>query len=133
MSAKRPLPLPDDQTREFWDGCANQELRLQCCEDCETYIHQPAAMCHACNSTRLNWKRVSGNGEVYSWVVVYQAPASYDVPYVVGWIELVEQPGLRILSNVVGCPPDQVQAGMQVQVEFEALADGVNLPVFRPV
>ena len=91
-------------------------------------------MCHACNSTRLGWKRVSGEGEVYSWVVVHHAPASIfqeETPYVVAWIELVEQRGLRILSNVVGCPPERVQAGMRVRVEFRDVTDEVTLPVFR--
>ena len=92
-------------------------------------------MCHACNSTRLGWKRVAGEGVVYSWVVVHHAPASGfqdETPYVVAWIELVEQPGLRILSNVVGCPPAQVHAGMPVRVEFRDVSDEVVLPVFRP-
>ncbi len=134
MAPERPLPLPDEQTRAFWDGCREHELRLQCCEDCGTYIHQPAAMCHACNSTRLRWKRVAGEGEVYSWVVVHHAPGTVfqdETPYVVAWIELLEQPGLRILSNVVGCPPEEVRAGMRVRVEFRDVTDEVTLPVFR--
>ena len=132
MTLKRPLPLPDDQTRGFWEGCGDRELRLLCCEDCGTYIHQPAPMCHACNSTRLDWKRVSGDGALYTWVVVHQAPPAYETPYVVGWSELAEQPGLRILSNVVGCPPAKVQAGMRLRVDFQVLNDEINLPVFRP-
>ena len=43
------------------------------------------------------------------------------------------RPGLRILSNVIGCPPEQVQAGMRVRVEFRDTAGDVSLPVFRPV
>jgi len=132
MTLQRPLPLPDEQSRGFWEGCRNQELRILCCDECGTYIHQPASMCHACNSTGLNWKRVSGNGTLYSWVVVHQAPEAYETPYVVGWIELVEQSGLRILSNVVGCPPEEVRAGMPLQVEFERITDEISLPLFRP-
>ena len=135
MPGERPLPRPDEQTQGCWDGCRDHELRLLRCEDCATYVHQPAAMCHACNSTRLRWKRVTGEGEVYSWVVVHHAPAAGfqdDTPYVVAWIELFEQPGLRILSNIVGCPPEQVQAGMRVRVEFRDVTGEVTLPVFRP-
>jgi hypothetical protein len=47
-------------------------------------------------------------------------------------VELVEQPGLRMLTNVVGCDPERVAAGMAVTVEFEPLADDIWLPVFRP-
>lgn len=134
MDHQKPLPRADEQTRGFWEGCKEHELRLLCCEDCDTYIHQPAAMCHACNSMRLGWKPVSGEGEVYSWVVVHHAPApgfQNETPYVVAWIELVEQAGLRILSNVVDCPPEDVQAGMPVRVEFRDVTDEVTLPVFQ--
>ena len=78
---------------------------------------------------------MAGQGEVYSWVVVHHAPtASFqeETPYVVAWIELVEQAGLRILSNVVGCPPDEVHAGMRVRVEFRDVTPDVSLPQFRP-
>ncbi len=131
MAIEIPLPLPDEQTRGFWEGCRDRELRLLCCDDCATYVHQPAAMCHACNSTRLTWKPVAGEGEVYSWVVVHHAPAAFETPYVVAWIELAEQPGLRILSNIVGCPPADVFAGMRVRVEFRDITDEVTLPLFR--
>jgi uncharacterized OB-fold protein len=135
MTIERPLPLPDLQTQGFWDGCRDHELRLLRCEDCTTYVHQPAPMCHACNSTRLGWQRVAGKGEVYSWVVVHHAPTAgfqEETPYVVAWIELVEQAGLRILSNVIGCAPDEVQAGMRVRVEFRDVTQDVSLPLFRP-
>ena len=91
MAIERPLPLPDEQTRGFWEGCREGELRLLRCQDCRTYIHQPAPMCHVCNSTQLSWKRVSGRGTLYTWVVVHQAPAAYETPYVLGWIEVDEQ------------------------------------------
>ncbi len=135
MKHQKPLPLADEQTRGFWDGCKQHELRLLCCEDCDTYIHQPAAMCHACNSMRLGWKPVSGEGEVYSWVVVHHAPApgfQEETPYVIAWIELVEQTGLRILSNIVECPAAKVQAGLPVRVVFRDVTDEVSLPLFIP-
>jgi len=40
--------------------------------------------------------------------------------------------GVRIMSNVVGCPPEAVTAGMRVMVAWEPLSEGRNLPVFRP-
>jgi uncharacterized OB-fold protein len=52
-------------------------------------------------------------------------------PYAVALIDLDE--GVRMLSNVVGCPPDEVVVGMAVQVTWEALDDGRHLPLFEPV
>ena len=53
-------------------------------------------------------------------------------PYVVAIVELPEQPGLRMLTNVVGCDPDAVRSGMAVELDFQRLADDLWLPVFRP-
>jgi uncharacterized OB-fold protein len=50
---------------------------------------------------------------------------------VVAIVELVEQAGLQLLTNVVGCPVDEVCTGMQVEVVF-ARNDDVFVPVFRP-
>jgi hypothetical protein len=132
----KPLPQPDVQTQGFWDGCRQHQLRLLRCRDCGTWVHQPAAMCHACGSMALDWAPVSGRGTVYTWTVVHHAPLSgfqAEVPYIVAWIELEEQPGLRILSNVVDCAPDQLRAGLAVRVTFRDVSDDISLPLFRPV
>jgi uncharacterized OB-fold protein len=57
-----------------------------------------------------------------------------DVPYTVALVELDEQPGLRLLTNVVDCAPERVRIGMRVGVVFEPVdgADGVSLPRFHP-
>jgi uncharacterized OB-fold protein len=49
----------------------------------------------------------------------------------VALVDLVE--GVRIMSNVVGCPPDDVTVGMPVRVTWHPLSDGRNLPQFTPV
>ena len=52
------------------------------------------------------------------------------LPYVVAMIDLEE--GVRILSNVVGCGPEDVAIGMPVTVTFDAVTPDVTLPRFRP-
>jgi uncharacterized OB-fold protein len=54
-----------------------------------------------------------------------------DGPYTVVLVDLAE--GVRIMSNVVGCPPESVTVGMEVGVAWQALADGRHLPQFEPV
>ena len=45
-------------------------------------------------------------------------------------VELEEQRGLRLLTNIVGCPVDEVAIDMRVEVEF--LERGAAfLPVFH--
>jgi uncharacterized OB-fold protein len=53
-----------------------------------------------------------------------------DGPYAVALIELAE--GVRMMSNVVGCPPEDVTVGTPVRLVWEPLADGRHLPQFTP-
>ena len=39
--------------------------------------------------------------------------------------------GLRLLSQVANCPPEELTIGMPVDVVFEAVSDDVTLPKFR--
>jgi uncharacterized OB-fold protein len=53
-----------------------------------------------------------------------------DGPYVVALIDL--DAGVRMMSNVVGCTPEEVAVGMRVALDWEPLSDGRHLPVFHP-
>ena len=53
-----------------------------------------------------------------------------DVPYVVALVTLEEGP--RMATNIVGCPPEAVTAGMPVEVVFEEVTAEIALPHFRP-
>jgi uncharacterized OB-fold protein len=48
---------------------------------------------------------------------------------VVAIVELEE--GVRMLSNIVGCPPEAVAIGMPVAVTFDAVTPAITLPRFR--
>ena len=51
-------------------------------------------------------------------------------PYCIALVDLEE--GVRMMTNVVGCPPDDVHSGMAVTVTWEPLSDGRQLALFRP-
>jgi uncharacterized OB-fold protein len=87
-----------------------------------------------CLSSEAIWERASGRGTVYTFTVTHQnqAPGFRDeLPYVFAIVELAE--GVRIVTNVVGCPPDAVRIGMPVEVVFEDVTPEITLPKFRPV
>jgi len=77
---------------------------------------------------------VSGRGHVASFTVNHQQwnPAGRTAPYVIAIVELVEQPGLRLITNVVGDGAERVEIGSPVTVRFEQLED-VWLPLFELV
>jgi hypothetical protein len=55
----------------------------------------------------------------------------FDPPYVVAVVALEESPEVRLTTNIVGCDPDEVHIGQEVEVRFEA-HDRVHLPLFAP-
>jgi hypothetical protein len=80
----------------------------------------------------FDWVRLSGKGSVYSYIVSHQAihPALVDlVPHAVVTIELDE--GLRMTSNLIDCPIDELAVGIPVEVVFEKADDSITLPKFR--
>ena len=132
-NSQRPLPLEDDDTRLYWEAARAGRLELPRCDCCGEFCFPPRPRCPRCLSTALTWTALSGRGSVYSFCVVYQAPVEVtDVPYVVAQIELAEQAGLRLVANVVGCPPGDVIVGMPVEVEFERIDEDHTLPQFHP-
>jgi uncharacterized OB-fold protein len=129
----RPLPVPDGDTRPFWDAAKQHRLVLQRCLDCEKAIFYPRAVCPHCMSDRIVWFDATGRGTIYSFTVIHRAPAQFadGVPYVVALIDLAE--GVRMMSNVVDCPPSDVRIGAEVEVVFDDVTPDISLPKFRLV
>ena len=129
----RPFPVPNPQSQPFWDGCARGQLLIQQCQDCQTVWHPPSPLCPNCFSTSYEWKPASGRGTLYTYSVVRHPMRKVWeplVPYVLAVIELAEGP--KMLSNLVGIPPDEVRIGMEVTVTFQPVSDTISLPLFRP-
>jgi uncharacterized OB-fold protein len=53
------------------------------------------------------------------------------VPYVVGLVELAEQKGVKVLTNIVEASREDLKVGMPVEVTFEGRGS-VVVPQFRP-
>jgi uncharacterized OB-fold protein len=127
----KPLPNPSPISRPFWEAARRHELMLQQCGACGKFIYYPRPRCPHCFSDRLEWKPVSGRGTVYSYTVARYspAPAFKELPFVVAIVELAEGP--RMTTNIVA-PPEQVEIGMPVTVEFEDATPECTLVKFRP-
>ncbi len=138
---EHPKPAASWETRAFWEGCGRHELVLQRCRACGTVQHRPRAVCASCLSPEIEHFIASGRGNVYTFTVTHQngvPPFRDAVPYVLAYVELEEGP--RLMTNVVGCEPAEVEIGMPVVVDF-ADVDASDLgeaggafavPRFRP-
>jgi len=129
--SERPLPALTPETEFFWTAGADGRLRFLRCHDCYTYIHPPTPVCPKCTSRSLTPEPVTGRGTVVTFTVNHQDWGLLAPPYVIAIVELVEQPGLRLTTNLVNVDADAVRSGMDVQVHFEPV-DDVWLPLFEP-
>ncbi len=132
MQVPQPLPLPSLDDKPHWEGLKRHEFLLQKCADCDALQHPPRPMCPFCRSTNRTWQKASGRGTVYSYTVVYQAthPAWRDkIPYNGVVVELEED--VRVISNLVGVPVDQIRIGTPVEIVYDDVAPDITLPRFR--
>ena len=133
MTPSKPLPIPDQESREFWAALKARQLTLQRCRDCRHFRFYPRAVCPHCLSGEFEWVPASGKGTLYSFTVCYRPAGEAfagDVPYIVALIELAE--GVRVMSNLVQCPPERARVGMPVEVVFEDASEEITLYKFRP-
>ncbi|MER5184395.1 bifunctional MaoC family dehydratase N-terminal/OB-fold nucleic acid binding domain-containing protein [Streptomyces sp. NPDC002896] len=127
---RRPRPVINRDNAGFWEGVSQRRLLVQRCRACGTLRFPWLPGCNACGGPEWDPVEASGEGRVFSYVVMHHPPfPAFDPPYAVGLIELAE--GVRIVSNVVGMAPDKVRIGMPVRLEFLRADDELELPVFR--
>jgi uncharacterized protein len=131
--ARRMEPPVSFASQGFWEATKKRELVLQWCKDCDKAIHYPREACPHCLGTNLEWRPSSGRGEVHAFSVMHRPanPMMADrVPYTVAIVEL--EGGARMMTNIEGCPPEDVKVGMPVKVIWDELSDGRHLPIFGP-
>jgi uncharacterized OB-fold protein len=132
-----PVPVPDEITAEFWAAAREGTLKIQRCGECGTYQQPPGALCQECASAELTFEPVSGRGKVYAYTETQSGarhPAFAErAPYLLGIVELAEQPGLLMYTNFPGATLSMLRTGADVQVEFEPLTEEISLPQFRLV
>ena len=75
----------------------------------------------------------TGKGRLYTYTVVRQPqnPSfNEDVPYSYAIVQLDE--GVRVISNVVGCPVEELKVDMPLEVVFEDVTPDWTLFKFKP-
>jgi uncharacterized OB-fold protein len=132
----RILPKLTDNNRDFWTGGAHGELRFWRCQDCGYYIHPPQPLCPIDHSKNLKTEAVSGRATLASFSVNHQPwMPGPELPYVVAIVEIIEQPSVRLTTNLVNCPIDEAHIDMELRVTFEHHPDpdgDIYIPLFEP-
>src|SRR3954447_24872422 len=119
----KPIPVPDELSKPFWDACNERRLVVQNCGACNRMQYPPQETCAGCRSAdHLEWKQVSGRGRINGCCVMYDTrimPLKEDVPFNLAVIELEEDPAIKFLSSLPGTPLEEVPVGGKVEVLFQ--------------
>jgi uncharacterized protein len=128
--APRVLPVAEGPASFFWTSGSDGILRFLGCNACGYLIHPPVDLCPRCLGRDTTPVPTSGRGTVYSFTVNHQPWDGVGDAYVIALVELDDQPGLRLMTNIVEIEPGEVRVGMPVEVVFEDHAP-IFLPMFR--
>lgn len=123
--------MPYNFTRVFWDAARDGKLLLQYDPAVGKYQFYPRPVSVFSGRRDLEWREASGKGTVYTYTVSHKAPPPFKnvPPFVIATVELAE--GVRIITNLVDCPPDRVRIGMPVRLIWVKAGD-MNFPAFEP-
>jgi uncharacterized OB-fold protein len=100
----RPIPVPNEWTRPFWDAAKRGVLELQRCQSCGHFQHPPYATCVQCIGTDLKFEPVQGAGAIYAYTIMYHTGDkrfASAVPYASIIVELDEAPGALLAGNLL--------------------------------
>ena len=126
------LPALTAENEFFWRAGELGVLRFMRCQACRHYVHPPLPICPLCKSREVCDEAVSGRGAILTYTINHQAwEPGLEEPYVIAIVEMDEQLGLRLTTNIVNCDIEAVAIGMRVRVLFEQCVD-VWLPLFEP-
>jgi uncharacterized OB-fold protein len=133
MAEHIPFPVPDGDSKPFWQGVAQGKLLIQRCDACQRFVFYPRSICPHCFAETLSWVESQGTGTIYSYTVVHRAfgPFAGQTPFVVALVDLTE--GVRMMTRITGSEPGAVRIGVAVQVVFVQADEGVTLPYFQLV
>lgn len=129
-----PYPIAEYGAEAYWEACNEKRLTMQRCHDCQRLRWHPSPRCGECGSEHFDWDNLSGRGKINTWTVVTHPvhPAAVEkVPYIVVVVELEEQAGLTMVSNLIDCDAEAIHFDHPVEVVFVAHPKGQKLPVFR--
>ncbi len=128
----RPAPPPDPDSAPYYAAALEGRVLVQRCDRCGRHQLYGRALCTACGGP-VQWVEASGRGTVYTFTVIrqqYARPFRDHLPYVVALVDLAEGP--RVMTNIVGCEPDQVWIGMPVVARCEPVSDRAGIVLFAP-
>jgi hypothetical protein len=126
----------DERTEPFWLAAVEGRLIAPKCDNCGTFVLPPKPYCFNCVGESFTWTDLPGTGAIYTLTIIrhpLHAGLKDVVPYVSGVIDLdgTQGAGARLFGNIIGCDPEEMRIGDQVEVAFEPLSETYAMMRFQ--
>ena len=126
MARKITPPAVNPETRPFWDAAREGRFLVPLCAACGRAHWYPRAICPFCAGDKVEWRKASGKGTIYTFSVMRRVKE----PYAIAHVTLAEGP--TMLTNIVNCDFDKLHIGQPVAVVFQETEGGPPVPMFKP-
>ncbi len=118
----------------FFEGARSGHLAFPFCRTCKTFHWYPMPRCPSCRGREIEWRRIAGRGEVYSFTRVehpFDKSRIGSLPYVVALVTFPDASGVRLVTNIVGAAPGALRVGLPVEPVFRTDDSGRTVVEFR--
>ena len=137
-TTSKPQPVSQPESDRYWVGLKNEEIWLQRSTTTGEFQFYPRNFSISepeNGSEGIEWVKVSGQAELFTFAIVHVAPHmgfNSDVPYITALVRLQE--GVIIPTNIVGVDPEPeaLCIGMLLKPVYEHSEDGQTLLKFTP-
>ena len=109
-TTSKPQPLSQPESDRYWAGLKNEEIWLQRSTTTGEFQFYPRNFSISepeNGSEGIEWVKVSGQAELFTYAIVHAAPHMGfvgEVPYITALVRLQE--GVIIPTNIVGVDPE---------------------------
>jgi uncharacterized OB-fold protein len=128
----REPPAPRSFSRAYWEGTRQKKLLVQFDRRSGKYQFFPRPNSLFDGHRDLEWREVSGEGEVFSYTIARRGPPAFrgKEPYLIAMVTL--DVGVNVIANMVHCGLDEIAIGMKVKPYWLPLSNGTHLLMFEP-
>jgi len=132
LNVKREVPRMFSFSRPFWEATRDKKLFIQFCRTTRQYQFYPRPVSIFTGRRDLEWREVSGRGEIFTFTTAWRGPAPFrgHEPYLIATVTL--DVGVNVIGNIVNCGLDEISVGMKVRPFWAPLPDGLHLLMFEP-
>lgn len=119
-------------SERYWNATREKKITLQYDAKSGRYQHFPRACGISTGNRVLEWREVSGKGEIFSYTVVRRAlgPFAGHEPFLLVLVTLDE--GVNVMANMIGCSLEEMKIGLRVKPCWMPLENGTHLLMFEP-